>query len=94
MVHDVEELDEQKRHVVVHGVVGTISDAESIETCLQAEHCFADVKITRTTQVIGGDRQKYVLDLNEKCPEDLKGSSKKKESASAAAAPSSGGGEK
>ena len=39
MVHDIEELDFQKAHVVLHGIVGTISDAESIKTTLQAEKC-------------------------------------------------------
>ena len=94
MVHDVEELDVQKGHVVVHGIVGTIPDAQSIAGSLRAERCFADVKITRTTQVIGGDRQKYVLDLDEKCPEDVKGGTKKKEGVPTAAASSSSGGEK
>jgi general secretion pathway protein L len=92
MVHDIEELDVQKSHVVVHGIVGTIPDAQSIAGSLRAEQCFADVKITRTTQVIGGDRQKYVLDFDEKCPEDVKG--KKKEGAASAAPSSSTGGEK
>ncbi len=94
MVHDIEELDVQKGHVVVHGIVGTIPDAQSIAASLRAEACFADVKITRTTQVIGGDRQKYVLDLDEKCPEDVKGSGKKKEGSASAAPSSSSGGEK
>jgi len=93
MVHDIEELDVQKGHVVVHGIVGTIPDAQSIAASLRAEQCFADVKITRTTQVIGGDRQKYVLDLDEKCPEDMK-SAKKKEATASAAPSSSSGGEK
>jgi general secretion pathway protein L len=94
MVHDIEELDVQKAHVVVHGIVGSIPDAQSIAGSLRAETCFADVKITRTTQVIGGDRQKYVLDFDEKCPEDAKGGGKKKEGAPSAAPSSSSGGEK
>jgi general secretion pathway protein L len=87
MVHDVEELDVQKGHVVLHGIVGTIPDAESIKTSLHAERCLSDVKITRTTQVVGGDRQKYVLEFDEKCPEDVKGS---KRSSSPSAASSAG----
>ncbi|MEO6573352.1 MAG: hypothetical protein ABIP89_05910, partial [Polyangiaceae bacterium] len=94
MVHDIEELDVQKGHVVVHGVVGSIPDAQAIATSLRNEKCFQDVKITRTNQVVGGERQKYVLEFELKCPEDVKGTPKKPGSApaSTATAASSGGG--
>ena len=88
MKHDVEELDIQKNHVVVHGIVGTIPDAESIRSSLQSEKCFADVKITRTSQVVSGDRQKYVMEFDLKCPEDIKG--KKKDEKPGAAPAGSG----
>ena len=81
MTSDIEELDIQKAHVVVHGIVGSIPDAQSIAEALRKERCFADVKITRTNQVFGGDRQKYVLELDEKCPEDTRGAKKKDTSA-------------
>jgi general secretion pathway protein L len=91
MVHDIEELDVQKGHVVVHGIVGTIPDAESIKTSLHSERCFSDVKITRTTSVVGKeDRQKYVLEFDEKCPEDMKAT--RRASASSPAPSSSAGG--
>jgi general secretion pathway protein L len=91
MVHDIEELDVQKGHVTIHGVVGSIPDAQSIATSLRAERCFSDVKITRTTQAIGTDRQKYLLELDLKCPEDVKGAKKKEASATAAPSSSTGG---
>ncbi len=82
MTHDIEELDVQKGHVVIHGVVGTIPDAQSIATTLATEKCFSDVKITRTNQVVGGERQKYVLEFDLKCPEDVKQVKKKSETSS------------
>jgi general secretion pathway protein L len=91
MVHDIEELDVQKGHVTLHGVVGTIPDAQSIATSLRSERCFSDVKITRTTQVVGGDRQKYLLEFDLRCPEDVKGAKKKEASATAAPSSSTGG---
>ncbi len=91
MTHDIEELDVQKGHVVVHGIVGSIPDAQSIASSLGSEHCFSDVKITRTNQVVGGERQKYVLEFDLKCPEDVKGGKKKEAQASASAASSGGG---
>ncbi len=81
MIHDIEELDVQKGHAVVHGVVGTIPDAQAIATSLRAERCFSDVKISRTNQMVGSDRQKYVLEFDVKCPEDGKGMVKKKDAA-------------
>jgi general secretion pathway protein L len=91
MVHDIEELDVQKAHVTVHGVVGSIPDAQSIATSLRAERCFSDVKITKTQQVIGGDRQKYLLEFELKCPEDVKGAKKKETSAASSPSSSAGG---
>ncbi len=79
MIHDIEELDVQKGHVILHGVVGTIPDAQAIATSLRAERCFTDVKISRTNQMVGSDRQKYVLEFDVKCPEDSKGGGKKKD---------------
>jgi len=90
MTSDIEELDVQKGHVVVHGIVGSIPDAQSIAEALRKERCFADVKITRTNQVFGGDRQKYILELDEKCPEDIRGAKKHEASASPAASGSGG----
>lgn len=90
MVHDIEELDVQKSHVVLHGIVGSIPDAQQIKTNVSNEKCFSDAKITRTNQVVGDNRQKYVLEFDIKCPEDQKGGAKPKKagasgSASAAA---------
>ena len=91
MKHDIEELDVQKNHVVLHGIVGSVADAESIKTTLTTEKCFSDIKITRTSQVVGGDRQKYVMEFDTKCVDDSK---KKKDEKSAAAASASAQGGK
>jgi general secretion pathway protein L len=107
MKHDVEELDVQKGHVVVHGIVGSVADAQQIASNLGQEACFQDwtrppeangdhpstVKITHATSVVGGDRQKYVMEFDLKCPEDLKTAPRKKgESSASSAAPSASGG--
>ena len=72
IMHDIEELDVQKGHVVVHGIVGSIPDAQAIASALSDEPCMSDVKIKSTTQAVGSDRQKYVLEFDVKCPEDVK----------------------
>jgi general secretion pathway protein L len=94
MTHDVEELDVQKSHVTVRGIVGTVSDAQTIQATLSEDKCLADVKIKSAAQMVGTDRQKYVMEMDLRCPEDVKGAPKKKgdSSSSASAAPSGAGG--
>jgi general secretion pathway protein L len=91
---DIDELDFQKNHVVVHGIVGSVADAETIRTNLKTERCFTEPKITRTDQMVGNDnRKKYVIEFDLKCPEDQKGADKKSAagaSPSASAAPTGG----
>jgi general secretion pathway protein L len=87
LTHDIEELDVQRGHVTVHGIVPTIPDAQQIATQLKAVRCFQDVKITRTNQVVGEERQKYVMELDVKCPAE----GKEKASAATPAASASGG---
>ncbi len=87
---DIDEVDVQKGHVAVHGAVGTIPEAESIADALRKERCFVDVKPGHFNKMFGVDRQKYILEFEEKCPEDLRGV-KKKPSSSAPAASSSAG---
>jgi general secretion pathway protein L len=91
MTHDIEELDVQKNHVVVHGIVGTVADTETIRTNLKSARCFSEPKITRTTQMVGENRQKYVLEFDLRCPEDQKGGEKKSASGAASASAAAGG---
>ena len=72
VTHDIEELDVQRGHVKINGVVGSAEDAQTVASNLKNARCFNDVKISKVTQVINSDRQKYVLELEVKCPEDKK----------------------
>jgi general secretion pathway protein L len=78
MTHDIEELDVQRGRVTVRGIVGSIPDAQSIAATLAEDPCLSDVKIKSTTQAVGSDRQKYVMEFDVKCPEDVKTPAKKK----------------
>ncbi len=95
MTHDIDELDIQKNHVVVHGVVNSVADAETIRSNLKTERCFTEPKITRTDQMVGdATRKKYVLEFDLKCPEDQKGAAAKSGTSAAgssSAAPTVGG---
>ena len=90
--HDVEELDVQKQHATIHGIVGTIPEAQSIKTSLESERCFQEVIISSFHQQPGTDRQKYVLDIDLHCPGDS-GGKKPKKSSTTSSSSSSGGGE-
>jgi general secretion pathway protein L len=92
MTHDVEELDVQRGHVTIHGIVPTIPDAQQIATSLKAVRCFQDVKIVRTNQELGSDRQKYTMEFDLKCP--VEGKEKASSAGSASATPSSSPGAK
>ena len=70
-MHDIEELDVQKGHVIVHGIVGTIPEAQSITTSLESERCFNDVKITRTNQMSAASARSTSSSSIIKCPEDV-----------------------
>lgn len=89
MKHDIEELDLQKGHVVVRGVAGSIPDSQAVASALADSPCMSDAKIKSTTQMVGTDRQKYLLEFDVKCPEDVKAVPKKK--GAPASAPSTGG---
>jgi general secretion pathway protein L len=92
MKHDIEELDMQKGHVVVRGIVGSIPDAQSIASALGDLACLSDVKIKNTTQAVGSDRQKYALEFDVKCPEDVKSAPAKKKADTASSAAGAAGG--
>ncbi|HTA89137.1 MAG TPA: pilus assembly protein PilM [Polyangiaceae bacterium] len=70
VVHDIEEFDVQRGHVKVNGVVGTTKDAQDIASKMGENRCVSEPKIAKVSQVVNGDRQKYVLEFDIKCPED------------------------
>jgi len=90
--HDLEELDVQHpspqapSHVSIHGIVPKVQDAEAIATSLKEFRCFQDVKITKISQHIGGEGQKYHLELDARCPDNKKPKSLATAASAAAAA--------
>jgi general secretion pathway protein L len=70
VTHDVEELDVDRSHVRVNGIVPTTKDAQDISTKVAEHRCVSGSKIAKVSQVVGDTRQKYVLEFELKCPED------------------------
>ncbi|HEY3494546.1 MAG TPA: pilus assembly protein PilM [Polyangiaceae bacterium] len=70
VTHDIEELDLQRGHVRIQGIVGSTADASLVRDNLATVRCVNDPKIAKVTQVVNGTRQKYVLEFDVKCPEE------------------------
>ncbi|MEZ4225685.1 MAG: pilus assembly protein PilM [Polyangiaceae bacterium] len=79
ITHDIEDFDFGRGHLKLNGVVGSAQDAQQIATALKEVKCFEDVKIAKVSQVVNSDRQKYVLELEVRCPEDAPKKKKKPE---------------
>jgi general secretion pathway protein L len=76
--HDVEELDVQRGHVRLTGIVGTTAEAQQIASKLGEHPCFSDVKTSKVTQVVNADQQKYVVEFDLRCPQDAGGRNRAK----------------
>jgi general secretion pathway protein L len=72
VTHDIEELDMQRGHVKMHGIVGSANEAQNISTEIGKHRCVKNAKIGKITQQINSERQKYVLEFDVKCPDDKK----------------------
>jgi general secretion pathway protein L len=78
VTHDIEEFDMQRGHVRIDGVVNSTADAQLVAGGISSKRCIKDSKISKITQAVGSDRQKYVLEFEVKFPEDQSKKKKKK----------------
>ncbi len=69
--HDVEELNVQKNRVTMRGIVDTPADADKVREALKKQRCFAEVKMGSISAQPGTNRQKYDMDWEIRCPEDV-----------------------
>lgn len=77
IVHDVEELDFQKGKLTLRGIVSSTDEAQRISKALEENRCLEGANISKITQVVNSNREKYVLEANVRCPEDEGGEKKK-----------------
>ncbi len=70
VVHDVEELDVQKGKIALRGLVNSAEDAQTVSKALEDHRCIEGANISKITQVVNSDREKYVLEATIRCPED------------------------
>jgi len=67
--------------------VSTAADAQKVDSSLKKVRCVENAKISKISQVVNSDRQKYVLDFDLRCPEDQPKTKPKKAGEEGAAAP-------
>lgn len=82
IVHDVEEFDVAKGKVKLRGLVGSASDAQTVAKHFGEHPCIHGPNVTKITQVVNTERERYTLEADVYCPED-QGASKKKEKSEA-----------
>ncbi|AKT36709.1 type IV pilus biogenesis protein PilM [Chondromyces crocatus] len=71
VTHDVLELDVNRGHATIQGVVPSVADAQAITEKLKEYKCFRDVKVGRFSQFTEG-KQKYVLEMTLACEDKNK----------------------
>ncbi len=74
--HGIAELDLQRGHVGLRGLVNSPEQAQKIVEALSERRCFKDVTVSKITQEIKGERQKYSMEFDVRCDEPTKKASK------------------
>lgn len=72
IIHDIDEFDVQNDKVKLLGIVSATDEAELIAGELGKHRCFKEVKISKITQVVNSNRQKYTLTFDVSCSADKK----------------------
>jgi Tfp pilus assembly PilM family ATPase len=70
LVHDVEEFDFSVGKLKLRGVVGSADQAQAIAKALGEHRCVDEPKVTKISQVVNGERQRYQLEAALRCPEE------------------------
>lgn len=76
IIHDIDEFDVQNDKVKLLGIVSVTDEAERIAGLLGEHRCFKEVKISKISQVVNSNRQKYTLTFDVNCSADKKAAAK------------------
>jgi len=83
ITHDVEEFDFVKDKLKIRGQVDAADEAQQVAKLLEEHRCLSDVKITKISQVVNSERQRYSLEAVVSCPQDQDGRKKSRKSGGA-----------
>jgi general secretion pathway protein L len=72
IVHDIDEFDVQGDKVKLFGIVSVTDEAERIHDELGKHRCFKNVTLSKISQVVNSNRQKYTMTFDVACSADSK----------------------
>jgi general secretion pathway protein L len=72
IVHDIDEFDVQGDKVKLLGIVSATDEAERIKDELGKHRCFKQVTLSKISQVVNSNRQKYTMTFDVNCSADKK----------------------
>lgn len=70
ITHDIEELDYSKGSLKLRGLVNSTDEAQRVAKAIGKHDCFQETKITKITQVVNSERERYNLEAEVRCPQD------------------------
>lgn len=79
ITHDIEQLDYGKGELKLRGLVSSTDEAQRVTKSINEHRCFQDAKISKITQVVNSDRERYILEARVACPEEGEQSKKSAE---------------
>lgn len=68
--HDVEQFDYTKGKLKIRGLVDTTEEVQRVTKALEEHRCIEKATVTKITQVVNSDRDRYMLEADVRCPED------------------------
>ncbi len=76
--HDVELFDYAKGKLMMRGVVSSTEEAQQVAKSLGEHRCIHEPNISKISQVVNSERERYVMEASVRCPEDETDEDKKK----------------
>ncbi len=86
--HDIEQFEYTKGKLKIRGLVDSTDEAQRAAKALGEHRCFGEPVITKISQVVNSARERYNLEVDVACPEEVDPSKKPKDKSKAAAAAS------
>ena len=68
--HDIEEFEFTKGKLKVRGQVDSADEAQEVAKLMGEHRCFREPKVTKITQVVNSERERYMMEAEVSCPED------------------------
>lgn len=86
--HDIEQFEYTKGKLKLRGLVDSTDEAQRVAKALGEHRCFGEPVITKISQVVNSERERYNLEVDVICPEEMDPSKKPKDKAKAGTAAS------